>query len=335
MPTADNNKNDNALGVFANSTPEEVLASSMQMSHDEISTLKKGDVIYNSGFPVNQQFNNESTKRQDFAMSVLGQAEWTVTNGKILKLLVAAVPLSKDGAECSWGNSGSQAFIVRPDGSIGLIGAESAFNDFGFLYNDAVNGAAEKVAIESYFGVDMTGYAAVCGFAYEVPSQESGMVVGPVNVTDTLPVTETIADKVRQFAVKTFEDVTHDRTIIDGIVRVPNPKGDSMIEHPEIIYDDADKSYALVSYGSELKGHISVTVLPKLDSLIVYSENGQPISIHDQISDYSDTGTSFALDNGYTVGNTNLLKGTTFDGPFRIVSDPTNPKNYTFVLTRK
>ena len=76
-------------------------------------------------------------------------------------------------------------------------------------------------------------------------------------------------------------------------------------------------------------------MLLKLDNLIVYSENGQPISIHDQVSDYRDTGTSFALDNGYSVGNTNLLKGTTFDGPYRIMGDLTNPKKYTFVLTGK
>jgi hypothetical protein len=332
------NRRDNAFGVFANSSPEEVLANSQQMTPEEIDTLKTGDVIYNSGFPLDQKLNNGPTKRQDFAMTVLGKVEWQITNGESLKLVVAAVPLSKDGAECSWGNSGSQAFIQRPDGSIGIIGSASAFNDFGNLYNGVAAGAAERADAESYFGVDLSGYVALCGFAYETPTPEAGMIVGSVNVVDQLPITETpptIYDKTREYVVEKFQDSTHDRTIIDGIVEVATGKGGFYVQRPEIIYDADTGIYSLVSYGSELKGHTAITVLQNLSVLRVYTGSGQTPNIAHEVGAITDTGTDFVLENGHTFGNNGIQKGDSLNGAVNIDTDAAHPTDYQFVLPGK
>lgn len=176
---------DMALGVFDGHTIKEVAARYKQISLPNVYSLKKGDVIYNSGWPVDQPNNPGPLKRQGFAMSVLGSANWAITNGDVLNLLVAAVPVSgPDGTECSWGNSGSAAFIVGPDGKPRIIGTASAFNDFGYLYNKGKpqDATAESNYISSTYNVDMAGYGAVCGFNYEPPVIASGAVVVTVGI---------------------------------------------------------------------------------------------------------------------------------------------------------
>jgi hypothetical protein len=176
----DDNTRDVALGVFAGHTAEEVAARYAEMSISNINQLRKGDVIYNSGWPVNQPMNPGTMQRQEFAMSVLGQEHWSIDNGEELQLLIAAVPVeSNTGTECSWGDSGSAGFIVGVDGKPTIVGTFSAFNDFGMLYNKnkPSNAAAEQDFISNTFGVDMTGYSGVCGFSFEEPSVSDSLAI--------------------------------------------------------------------------------------------------------------------------------------------------------------
>ncbi len=93
-------------------------------------------------------------------MTFLGKANWEVTGGDKLNLIIAAVPASKDGAICSWRDSGAVAIAPDKTGKIMPLGSLSAFNDFGFIYNtDPKKALAERQYIENTFGISMEGYA--------------------------------------------------------------------------------------------------------------------------------------------------------------------------------
>lgn len=170
------NTHDQVLGAFKGHSIEDVIANDPQMPPDAIAQLKTGDTIYNSGWPVNQPENSGPMERQEFAMTVLGLETITTISGLTLQVLTAAVPESKDGAECSWGNSGSVAFIPGPNGQPWIIGVASAFNDFGSLYNQGRPEVAAQVKAyyEDKFGVNLNGYAGVCSFSYLPPSTSIG-----------------------------------------------------------------------------------------------------------------------------------------------------------------
>lgn len=252
----DDTKHDQALLVLDGHDPEEVLNSYNQfhLSPEEITALPKGSVIYDSGWPVDQLKNPGTLKRQEFAMTVLGTATWNISNGDTLKLLLAAVPESSDGAECSWGNSGSEAFVLKtiaqPDGTTRQvpysIGTASAFNDFGELYNakNPAAAATEKSDIEATFGVSMDGYAAVCGFAYETPSAENGMVVASV-VEPKPPLTpEQLATLEEQFQ-KNILDPSSASDTLDGLAHIHTATTDIWVKDPVYTYDSATKTLLL------------------------------------------------------------------------------------------
>jgi hypothetical protein len=285
------NTHDQAIGVLAGQNAEDVYTAFQQahLSIEEIGQLKTGDVIYNSGWPVSQPKNPGILERQEFAMHVLGTVNWGVTNGEQLNLLLAAVPESKDGAECSWGNSGSEAFVLKtvtlPDGTTQqvpyAIGTASAFNDFGLLYNqkDPKAAAAEKEYIENTFGVSMDGYAAVCGFAYEVPTAENNMVIANVNdnsqeIEQHLAVIRAMEDKLEE----QFSDPSAIRNVIHGLVEVPG-KEPYWVKDPTYAYD-ADSQTMVIAFAQSAEGDggFGTWVFDGVTGLqdgLVYSLDGQ------------------------------------------------------------
>lgn len=241
---------DQVVGSFEGEDPMAVLAAykDRHLTAEQIGELKMGDIIYTSGWPQYQPKNPGAEARQQFAMRVLGLTNWYVSDGLQLELLVAAVPPNNDGSECSWGWSGSEAFVMRtitmPDGSTQhvpySIGTASAFSDFGRLFNNKSNGQTEKQSIEHSFGADMTGFAAVCGLAIESPSPEAGMEIARVEV---LPYSE-ILQQESTFTSEFFTD-TYERNVIEGLVYIQQYGSPYWITNPAYTYDAATNSLVL------------------------------------------------------------------------------------------
>jgi hypothetical protein len=240
---------DSAIGVFEGQSPKEVLAANdnMVINPDE---LVQGETIYNAGFPIdpknpNSQDKQEPIKRQSFVMTYLGHARWDLTNGENLDLAIAAMPEAKDGSECSWGNSGSAGFILDPNGQVKIIGSQTAFNDFGHLLNRSGSaGEYAKLTVQDQFHVNMTGYSAVCGFAYQMPSAKDRVVSTPefignfVNRVENQPLVDLLKINI--------QNPNYQRQIINGIVQLNIP-GQALIDidNPIYSYDQNSQTLAL------------------------------------------------------------------------------------------
>ena len=219
LPAAKDNELDLALGAFEGHTAEEVLSvyNESKLSLDELKQLKLGDKLYLSGMPVAQLKNPGALERQSFALSVLGLGDSYTTLGEHLKVLWAAVPESSAGAVCSFGNSGGEGFTA--DGSnIRSAGTLSAFEDFtGQYYGTEEAGKTNRIKWEAQYGVDLTGYAAVCGFAYKTPDANGSGVTVTVDTTGEI-LAGYSPDHELIKARSEFGDAGISKQIIDGYV---------------------------------------------------------------------------------------------------------------------
>jgi hypothetical protein len=322
---------DQALAVFRGHTPEEVMANFPQMTPDEIAQLKTGDTIYNSGWPVDQPNNHGPMHRQEFPMTVLGTASWEITNGERLNLLVTAVPANKDGTECSWGNSGSAGLFQTETGEIKVVGTASAFNDFGLLYNkDPGSAMAERKYIENLFGVDMTGYVGVCGFAYEKADVNAGAVVAKVK-----PAYDPERDPIvlaENRCRDAFFDPAKVRQIVEGKMILRSPKGDLIIDRGILCYDELTNVPFVGWYQDSAKAERHLVLQPYtgdygLDNLELYPRDGEsPPNIGEYTGaiQQSDQPASYFMDENYfAFGGLSYSDGTaTLPGkPYKLVAE--------------
>lgn len=318
MWPAEDANHDLVVAAFDGHSAQEVLAryDHERLSYDEIASLKQGDVIYNSGWPAGQHDFDGVFKRQNFAMTVLGIQDVTVTTGKTIKMLVAAVPKTVDGAECSWGNSGSDAFVLSaedgPDGSLSVkprfIGTAAAFNDFGLWYNTKASDAqAEKNFFESSFGVSTDGYAGTCGFAFETPDPAKGaIVVKPADFAQSFDEHVRQIDNYTETFRSKIESSTEHRQIIKGLVHVLTGKNGYWLQDP-IMQIDQETQAVYLGYHYHPDGNRadqtdtpSVDYIPfdQLINLQIFSDKG---SVKPQISQTVDGKVSKRSSNGYRL----------------------------------
>lgn len=271
---------DVAIGSFEGSDIQEVIEAA-SFSRETALGLEKGDVVYNSGWPVHQPGNTTNSRRQEFAMHVLGHATWQVTNGQELNLVVAAVPKNEDGAICSFGDSGSVGFTVSNSGEALPIGVLGAFNDFGAVYNtDPQKAAAQKAYIEQTFGVNMDGYDAVCGFAYDSLSADDTRILEikpPVN--ESSPVLTPLEQRIFDYHSEFYKDDSK-RQIIDGLVRFQIGAGSYVIERPAVTGYDTETDTVLFAWHQN-QGKDALMIHPvklnDLGNLRVYNNSSQSI----------------------------------------------------------
>jgi hypothetical protein len=170
---------DIVYGGFDGINPEHIAVHAQIASAAELATLKKGDVVYASGWPVDQPNSGGTLRRQEWPMHILGDDEWQIDNGLKLKGKVAALPNNPNSTECSPGDSGA----VVIDSNQKNLGVMSAYNDFGAVYNkDPDKAASYKAYIEAKFGVSMDGYMATCFIVSTPPSRDQGAYIA--NVAD-------------------------------------------------------------------------------------------------------------------------------------------------------
>lgn len=170
-----NAASDVAVAAFGDHTIEEVLANS-NFDQSNVDMLEPGDTIYSSGWPVDQPDNKGVARRQEFAMTFLGQDSTVMTGGESgdvhLNVLVAAVSANADGSTCSPGGSGKIYFTAR-DGRPLLFGVHSTSIPFDSLENSGSTEEAEHARrYAESFGVPLGDKIALCTASIEPPSSD-------------------------------------------------------------------------------------------------------------------------------------------------------------------
>jgi hypothetical protein len=283
LPSETDEAQDLALLVFENEDPEEVYES-----FDRAPTLSRGDVAYLSGWPIDQD-NNASgeVRRQEWAMDYLGPIELTTTAGETLEgIQLFALKSNGDGAECSFGSSGSIA--ITEDGT--EIGALAVFDEFipDTWQITQENADSVREFYESYFGVDLSGYTNVCGFSpkqlayeemdlielrkYKVDAGEGVIGDDPPSYEENPDQTET-TDRIielRDKALGQFHDPDIPKTFVDGIfeglIGKGGPGSNNYVENP-LVYTGKAGDTILYWTDSGNKSGFSYYYIPKEDNL--------------------------------------------------------------------
>jgi len=276
VPAADDNSSDIAIGVLSGHTAQEVLAAynHNKLSANELAKLTIGDRMYVSGWPIAQPKDNGIFERQNFPLAVLGSSV-SMKNaiGQTLDLIWAAVPVSKDGAVCSYGDSGAEGFIME-DGHSRAVGTLSVFEDFtGKIWGTAEQGELNRKFFEDKYGVDLSGFSAVCGFSSKTPdASEGGVVIKPVLSSAGIPgyaeshSPEILMKKARE----SFLDPTFKLSIVDGIIGIDGGKTVAWKDRPIIFYDPATFSVVLGSYNPDAPDNLELDYFPSLSSMSAF-----------------------------------------------------------------
>ncbi|MDB5170767.1 MAG: hypothetical protein JWO35_461 [Candidatus Saccharibacteria bacterium] len=200
LPSEYDTTHDFALMIAKGHTADEVMQSAEEnmLPAQEIAALKPGDKVYVSGWPNKQDGNKTgSTRRQSFKMHVLGQGVTRTKGDEELKVLWSVVPASKDGAICSYGISGSGAFVIRGN-KRRIIGPTSAFFDLTGKFDSKVGPLELKKllkglklptnSVANFEAKTHRKAAALCATAIEPTDfNDGGMEVGFVRNEDDIP----------------------------------------------------------------------------------------------------------------------------------------------------
>ena len=284
VPAANDISNDMAFGAFEGHTAQEVVAAynHNKLSSSELSKLKLGDRMYISGWPVAQPEDGGNFERQNFPLSYLGEEMVTTSLGETIHMIWAAVPTSKDGAVCSFGDSGGNAFVMEGVHSRS-VGVLSAFTDFaGKLWGNAENGAMARKYFEWKYNVDLSPFNAVCGIATETPATNNGgEVIIPVSSYSEIPIQhDSITQEIPaneklliQKAHDEFFDPNYVKTWVSGAVNLdPNGKANWKM-NPVIFYDKESGGAVIASYTDNAKDGLELDYVHDFKN---QKFNGQP-----------------------------------------------------------
>lgn len=294
VPAANDISNDIAFGAFDGHTAQEVVDAynHNKLSESGLSKLKLGDRMYISGWPVAQPENGGNFERQNFPLSYLGEEMVTTSLGETIHMIWAAVPTSKDGADCSFGDSGGKAFVMEGVHSRS-VGVLSAFTDFtGKLWGNAENDAMARKHFEWKYNVNLSPFDAVCGIATEVPTTNEGATtIKPVSSTAEIPgYLESIKNSLIEKAATEFFDPNFPKTILGGVINVAKdgetPKWESS---PAIYFDYSSGSAVTAAYNPDNKGHVEFDYINNIYDSTLYG-NGQLFKTSGELNEFHGTG---------------------------------------------
>jgi len=306
LPTKDNINTDQALGVLAGHTAEEVLRAykAEQLSQKEINTLVPGETqVYFAGWPVAQNGDGEGNMiRQQFSGTFFGQQVLTSAAGETLNVAWFAVERDSNGAVCSPGSSGSEGFILqkKSDGKIEVrsVGALSVGWDFG-TYPDS------KSAFEQKYGfIDWSKVDAVCGFATRSLATTKHEIVNVVHDVSEIPNPQVDSELAAQ---SLFFNSSYKPTVINGLVTEKNNTDDKpfIVDRP-VIFANNDGSVVIGYYD---EGNLKVRIFEKADELVFYPDDGSQMPSPTKTKCVMFKGAvegvnqgSFVDDNGYEFG---------------------------------
>lgn len=276
LPAKNDVNIDIAFGAFDGHTSQEVVTAynHNKLSDAELSKLKFGDRMYVSGWPANQPNNDGNFERQNFPLSYLGEDMVTTSLSETIHMIWAAVPTSKDGADCSFGDSGGKAFVMEGVHSRS-VGVMSVFVDFtGKLVGNAEDGAKARKYFEDKYGADLGAFDAVCGIATETPSTDNGgEVIKPVVSYSEVPLQHgSDAELLIQKAIDEFFDPNYVKTWVSGAINLhPNGTGNWKM-NPVIFYDKESGSAVIASYTDNAKDSLELDYVPDFKDQKFYGQ---------------------------------------------------------------
>lgn len=186
---------------------------------DARNSLQQGDTAYLSGWPLDQDHNNGNFDRQTWPMTYLGNMPLSVTSGEYFSdASIFVMKSNEDGAECSFGASGS----IAVDAEGNPLGVLAAFNEFtpDTWVIDQQEGDWIRKDLEREFNVSLVGYDVFCGFVGK--PHESAVEVVEVHTTD-----ESVADS---YEATNMEELVSDAFTDFYNVDVPNVYINGLIE---------------------------------------------------------------------------------------------------------
>ena len=275
VPNKTDSHLDLALGAFTGHTAREVLDTynAMKLSTAEAQSITKNDTVFLSGWPDAQLNRNGANMRQSFAGRYVGDFNTTTTLGEQLKIHLVGVPVDKEGAVCSFGASGSQGF-VKQDNQIRPIGTLASFVDLtGRYYGSTSADLQAKAYYERTLGVNLDGFGALCGFAYETPdSAEMPDVIQVVESLSDIP-GQSIEDRKNK-AYKEFFNPDIKKVIIDGDYGFNSgpDKGSAFewVNRPALLYNSDDNSAILAWYDPTSVNNLHLDYIDNIEYLTFY-----------------------------------------------------------------
>ncbi len=288
--------NDLALAAFEGYTTTEVMEYYRHYTTNQLANLPQGTTINMAGYPSVQPGSNGQLNRQEYSMSALGLTNATTNMGETIEVFVAAVKANGDDAICSNGTSGSEGFtttLSESDLEVPVsVGTLSIFNDFrGITYGTPESGEASREYMSNKFSVDLSDYDAICGFAFELPTQENGGV--PITVVDSyvrVPgYLETLSPHAR-LAAETREYFYEEGTVhhvLSGAAYIEVVKGGAtsstgiLVENPIILYDPETRVAGVARRDPEYGDGLAILIVDRLADIKIFEIGGEPNTIND------------------------------------------------------
>lgn len=282
LPNSDDTSHDIALGVAEGHTPAEVSQAyqDSSLSPKQIANLSAGQTVFWAGWPTYQPKSGlKGMERQEFKMSATALGYGNTTKTKDVKLLWANVEASNDGANCSFGASGSEGFVMIA-GKIKSVGTLSEFND----YTGKVPGTFSSTPVSApTLQLKHGNVSASCGFAFEaVQLSKNAMVVRSVRSTKEIPGYKSPEQAVESFRKK-LHDPSFQRSELNGVISMPAVKGGpivgedpiTLISNP-ILEHDSQAHGMVIGYADPTEpDHLAFSFMSDrfLDTLAIFSHD--------------------------------------------------------------
>jgi len=244
-PSIQNATNDLMIGSLGNNDIAAVIETykANQASTEEIADK----TLYMGTWPV-EQSNPDLFNRQDFAMVPIGKERGISAEHDIGYW--TAVAATKDGAVCSGGSSGAQAFYVNSNGQVRYYGGLS------LMQNLNNRGDQLRNDYSNTFGVDLRNpnIAAICGFSNRVPQLTNDYKVinfayQDIYTSNRIQSANEFPDhyNIDQKYAAELKNPASQKVVLQGRVRITydnfneaaGTRNPSWIENPVVFYDPA------------------------------------------------------------------------------------------------
>ncbi len=220
LPEANDFNLDIAIAAFQGYDLNQVITNynKSKLTPTGLNKLKAGDDIYFAGFPADQPDNPGSLALQKFRASYVGRDVVTLSNGETIEMIVTAVDENSAAAVCSPGASGSRGF-TKDNKTVGVL---SGYQNLRQSKEKPYQSDEYIAYYTNRYGVDLTGKAALCMFAFKSPKHVSANRVNVVESISEIPGGEKLydADETRNRITKQFYDPKVIKHVVNGIAQI-------------------------------------------------------------------------------------------------------------------